>query len=356
MATPAIDPYYYASRMRELAGQKELTTGRGLTSDETTGILGAELQARYAAEDRRRQYALQQEQLAIQKDANERAAKAAESQALAATVGGVGQLALGSAALYGTGKQAGWWGATAATPAIGSGSSVPAITATGGYGTGVGGQTAAAWGGSVGTAGTGGTATTPAIAGTSTPATSGISSVALPAAGVAADIWSAETIRRGTSSYGRGGQSGTPWADDTGWGVAANLIFPLPGAIGGITGTAKKGFEDVTGVKSVICTELSRQGYIPKEILDYEHLYRLKHIDHVAYAGYRKLADPIIPLMQKSKIVTWLILPFGKGVAYEMAHRANPEIKGSKIGCFVLKHGLPICRWIFRRECKWQTS
>lgn len=341
MATPAIDPYYYQSRMRELAGQKELTTGRGLTSAETTGILDAELQSRYAAEDRRRQYALQQEQLAIQKDANERAAKAAEGQALAATVGGVGQLALGSAALYGTGKQAGWWGAT--TPAV-IGTGVPAVSAAD---TAALASTAAidpATG--LVTTGYGGVAGTPATGGVG----GGVSSVALPAAAAAADIWSAETIRRGTSAYGRGGQSVTPWADDTGWGVAANLIFPLPGAIGGAVNTVKTSFEKLTGTKSVICTELSRQGYIPQEILDYEHIYRLRHIGYGEYTGYRKLADPIIPLMQKSKIVTWLILPFGKGVAYEMAHRANPEIKGSRIGCFVLKHGLPICRWIAKRR------
>ena len=60
MASTALDPYYYQSRLRELQGQKELTTGRGLTQPETESILNAELSQRYNAELSRQQIANQE--------------------------------------------------------------------------------------------------------------------------------------------------------------------------------------------------------------------------------------------------------------------------------------------------------
>lgn len=226
-----IDPYYYQSKLRDIQGQRALTTGRGLSPEETTGILNSELDARYAGEDRRRQYAIQQQQLAIQQDAAKRAGEAANVQAIAGTVGGVGQLALGGTALYGMGKQAGWWGATQG--------GTPAIT-SGGFGT-TAGQTPA-WGGvpgqmSVIDPATGMTELYPATSEASALTSGGmgsISSVALPVAAAVGDIWNAEELRKGKSAYGKGGQAMTPWNDSSKWGVAANLTFPMVGAVGGI--------------------------------------------------------------------------------------------------------------------------
>lgn len=342
----ALDPYYYQSRMRELAGQKELTTGRGLTQPEMEAILNAELSARYTAEQNRRSQRIQEKALDAQTKAQEDAAEAAK-------LGGYAQLGVAGAyvgskvpAIVDYGKKAVNW-ATGATPAVtaaemaatkGALASTAAIDpATGLMTTGYGGMAGPA------------------------PITAG--GVALTAGAGYAGGKAGEYIVQQTPI-----EEITPWGGEKtesvmggiGGGAAAGAatgsIIPGVGTVvgavvGGIVGGVSAAVEN-----TVICTELSRQGYIPKEILEYEHIYRLKHIDHVAYTGYRKLADPIIPLMQKSKIVTWLILPFGKGVAYEMAHRANPEIKGSWLGCFILKHGLPICRWIVRRKLLCQIS
>ena len=341
MATPAIDPYYYQSRMRELSGQKELTTGRWLTQPELEAILNAELSQRYTAEQNRRSQRIQEKALDAQ-------TKAAEDAAEAAKLGGYAQLGVAGAYV---------------------GSKVPAIAETGkkaiNYVTGAAPAVTAA-----DLAATkGALASTAAIDPATGLMTTGYGGMSGPAAITAGDI------ALGAGAGYVGGKAGeyiveqtpieelTPWGGEktesvmggVGGGAAAGFVVggPVGAVVGGIVGGVSAAIDKGT----VICTELSRQGYIPKEILDYEHEYRLQNIDYPAYAGYRYLADPIVPLMKKSKLITWLILPFGKGVAYEMAHRANPAIKGSIIGKFVLKHGLPICRRITKRRTeKWQTS
>lgn len=349
MATPALDPYYYSSRMRELAGQKELTTGRGLTQPELEAILNAELSQRYTAEQNRRSQRIQEKALDAQTKAQEDAAEAAK-------LGGYAQLGVAGAyvgskvpAIAEAGKSAYNWVTGAA----------PAVTSMGAADTAALASTAAidpATG--VMTTGYGGMAGGPASIGTTALGYTGVGAAGYFGGKVGGEIADIPAVREATPWGGEktesiiGGVGGGAAA-----GAAAGSVIPVVGtAVGAVVGGIIGGVTTAISEGTVICTELSRQGYIPKEILDYEHIYRLKHIDHEAYTGYRKLADPIIPLMQKSKIVTWLILPFGKGVAYEMAHRANPEIKGSRIGCFILKHGLPICRWIVRRGYKWQTS
>lgn len=348
MAQPAIDPYYYQSRMRELSGQKELTTGRGLTQGELESILNAELSQRYTAEQNRRSQRIQEKALDAQTKAQEDAAEAAK-------LGGYAQLGVAGAyvgskvpAIAEAGKSAYNWVTGAA----------PAVTSMGAADTAALASTAAidpATG--LMTTGYGGMAGGPASIGTTALGYTGVGAAGY-AGGKAGEYIVKQTPIEEITPWGgektetvMGGIAGGAAA-----GAAVGSVVPVVGtAVGAVVGGIIGGLSAATE-ETVICTELSRQGYIPKEILDYEHIYRLKHIDYAAYTGYRKLADPIIPLMQKSKIVTWLILPFGKGVAYEMAHRANPEIKGSRIGCFILKHGLPICRWIVRRGYKWQTS
>src|SRR3990172_8798343 len=117
MANIAVDPYYYSSRMRELSGQKELTTGRGLTQPELEAILNAELYARYTAEQGRRQQKMQERALDIQE-------QSAEDQAEAAKLSGYAQLGVAGAyvgskvpAIADYGKKAVNW-VTGATPAV----------------------------------------------------------------------------------------------------------------------------------------------------------------------------------------------------------------------------------------------
>lgn len=326
----ALDPYYYSSRMRELSGQKELTTGRGLTQGELESILNAELSQRYTAEQNRRQQRLQEKALDIQSDAAKDAAKAAEMGGYAQLAVAGGYVGSKAPAIYETGKKAYDWAVGA--PAISTVSTaapmaIPAGTTAG----------AAATKGQF-------LLNAPTVAGTEAGIGSTALGIAAPlAVGYGVQQLTEEALGERGSYAASGATMGTMIGGPVGAMVGAG--------VGYVVGTVK----DISG--TVICTELSRQGYIPKEVLTYEYDYRIRNIDTQAYMGYRQMADPIVRLMQKSKLITWMILPFGRGVAYEMAHRANPDIKGSRIGCFILKHGLPLCRWVARRRVgNWQTS
>jgi len=110
---------------------------------------------------------------------------------------------------------------------------------------------------------------------------------------------------------------------------------------------------------SVLCTELSHQGKLDKEVLRTEGIYVSRHVTKDEYSGYRIIADPLVKLMQRSKLFTQIIAPFIRAFAYEMAHRVNPEIQGSKLGSYILLYGIPICRFVYKLRdwrLSWQVS
>lgn len=242
MALPALDPYYFQSRLRELQGQKELTTGRGLTQPETEAILNAELNQRYTTELSRRQIANQER---IQEKAIKQQEDAAKSQSQAAMVSGVGQLAQAGVSTYGMGVQQGWWGATAATPAVTG-------TVTGaGAGAGAGGAGATtpmvaaptATGAGAGSAGAG--------AGSSGASAGGMGAGSIVGLILASAVFAAghtELARKDDTWYGSTVAAGTPWKDQKlgEWGgflnVATAPFFPEMLTWGTImkSGTAKK--------------------------------------------------------------------------------------------------------------------
>ena len=95
----------------------------------------------------------------------------------------------------------------------------------------------------------------------------------------------------------------------------------------------------------VLCSELARQGKLESSIVDQEWEYIKCLITYDEYTGYRIIADPLVKLMQKSRIFTWAIAPLIRAFAYEMASRVNPEIQGNKLGTVILAVGLPMCRF-----------
>ncbi len=99
----------------------------------------------------------------------------------------------------------------------------------------------------------------------------------------------------------------------------------------------------------VLCSELSRQGGLEKEILDEEWSYIRERITAEEYAGYRIMADPAVKLMQKSRTFTRIISPFIRAFAYEMASRVNRDREGNELGRVILGVGLPLCALIGRR-------
>jgi hypothetical protein len=122
---------------------------------------------------------------------------------------------------------------------------------------------------------------------------------------------------------------------------------------GGILGVIATGIAKI--VKTVLCTELARQGLLDKEVLRTEGIYVSRHITEEEYSGYRIIADPLVTLMQKSKVFTLMIAPFIRAFAYEMAHRVDSNIKGSSLGKFILWSGLPLCRKVYSLKY-WRLS
>jgi len=126
--------------------------------------------------------------------------------------------------------------------------------------------------------------------------------------------------------------------------IAAGAAMGAPAGPAGIAVGATVGA--ITGLVTggtVICTELRRQGYLNDEVYEGDKQYR-SIATEAEYRGYRILADPIVEKMQKSRLFTWVVSLLGVPTATEMAHRVNPEIKGTLIGKIMLWLFIPICR------------
>jgi hypothetical protein len=92
--------------------------------------------------------------------------------------------------------------------------------------------------------------------------------------------------------------------------------FIIGAAIGGVTSLV----DDV----SVVCSELKRQGLLDRKIHRAATMYALKMASPLFYTFYRAHGDKLVPLMKRSKLFTYLVLPFGRGLAREAAHRYDP--------------------------------
>lgn len=96
---------------------------------------------------------------------------------------------------------------------------------------------------------------------------------------------------------------------------------------------------------TVICTELHRQGFMPADVyaLDQEYGTQLAKHDPAVYAGYIRLATPVVRLMKKSRLFTRLVWVLAKPWAEEMAHQMGKG-KGSLLGKAIMAVGYPLCR------------
>ena len=142
---------------------------------------------------------------------------------------------------------------------------------------------------------------------------------------------------------------------------ARNLGFQKQQALMSLTAGELASAREADAYKSansgkVICTELCEQGYLPKEVLDLDHKHSDKHVDIASRVGYWKWAKYVVNAMKKSKIITHLVKPIGMSWAYEMAHREEPEnYKSNLLGKLVIAIGVPICRYIGKKELAKKT-
>jgi len=93
---------------------------------------------------------------------------------------------------------------------------------------------------------------------------------------------------------------------------------------------------------TVICTELHRQGLMSDEIYEADQRFGAKQ-DAAVIAGYHIWGIPLASVMRKSRVVTMLIAPLAIAWAEDMAGKPN------RLGAFLNKIGIPICRFIGSR-------
>lgn len=105
------------------------------------------------------------------------------------------------------------------------------------------------------------------------------------------------------------------------------------------------------GGGKVICTELHRQGRISDEVYASDHAVGLRIAVEQpdVVAGYHLWAIPLVNLMQKSKLVTKAVEPFGKAWANEMHYQETGKGKSSLLGRLIMSLGVPACGAVGKR-------
>jgi hypothetical protein len=124
--------------------------------------------------------------------------------------------------------------------------------------------------------------------------------------------------------------------------LAQDLVIKASGELAKITApTLEKGKsvskKSSSGMKTVICTELMRQGKLSEELYNAGHEHFLSLPPEVI-VGYRVWADKVVPLMQKSPLLSKMLAPVANA-RYEMIVNK----KFSLIGAATIYIGQPIC-------------
>lgn len=101
------------------------------------------------------------------------------------------------------------------------------------------------------------------------------------------------------------------------------------------------------GGGTVICTVLHSNGLISDGIYKLDAQYG-KLVDPIIYAGYRKLADPLVILMTNGKwyneYLVKLVFLLGYPAVVAMAASLDASYKASLYGKFILRSGTKLCR------------
>jgi len=103
-------------------------------------------------------------------------------------------------------------------------------------------------------------------------------------------------------------------------------------------------------VKSVICTELQRQGLLPTKYWQADELFgkQIRKLRPDIYKGYMRFAKPIVRWMKKSKLITkivsWFAIPWAESMAYIMGYK----LKDNKFGRAIMWVGIRLCEFLGR--------
>jgi hypothetical protein len=146
------------------------------------------------------------------------------------------------------------------------------------------------------------------------------------------------------SSPAGGAQAAAGHAPGTGVGNAAatqsrNDPHPTP------TGIAADGQGDGTNDTgdTVICTELYRQGIMPRHIWEADERFG-DTLDKTARDGYHIFAIPWVKVMQRSPLATRLTWLVARPWAQHMAFQMGALEEDNAFGRMLMKIGIPLCR------------
>jgi hypothetical protein len=334
----ATDPYYFSRDLFNIQSQRRaLGSGREFTPEALSSVVSSNFKAQQENEVTQSNIRQNQERIAQEGERINQASldsnKAQHENARASETAGImgaAQLAISAPlsiyagkALIGSTPQAAVTGATSTT------------------------GTSAAAGGEIISAGT-----TTGIApgpGVGVVAAEGAGGVAVVAASIAGTNWAARELKLPGKAdwYGAGAGIGGAM-------VSATLI---PLAVGkdiwdwasNNIGTphAEVNLGPVHA-SSIICTELNRQGLLKDSMLRASSAYIRKHQEEDGnrdfYLGYLIFAAPIVEKMKKSKIFTYLMIPYGSIICRECASRESNKYKSTFISrliffisCFFFK-------------------
>ena len=106
--------------------------------------------------------------------------------------------------------------------------------------------------------------------------------------------------------------------------------------------------------EKVICGEMHRQGRIstPIYLADQEFGQHIREQDPYVMDGYLAWANKVVSLMQKSCAFSWFVALFAKPWAREMYRRETGRGRGSLAGKVMMKIGIPLCRFIGKRNAR----
>ena len=111
---------------------------------------------------------------------------------------------------------------------------------------------------------------------------------------------------------------------------------------------------DTGGIGKVICGEMHRQGRISTPVYeaDQEFGQHMREQDPYVMDGYLAWANTVVRLMQKSCAFSWFVALFAKPWAREMYRRETGRGRGSLAGKVMMKIGIPLCRFIGKRNAR----
>ncbi len=132
-------------------------------------------------------------------------------------------------------------------------------------------------------------------------------------------------------------------------GSSSNTSDPTSSDFSGDVGEGVGG-----GDGSVLCTELHRQGILSDTLYEADSKYGGK-LDSDIISGYHRWAVPVARAMKKSRIVTMFWKPLVLAWAEHAAYKEGVLPKDNSLGIFIEFIGIPICRFLNKKEVvQWQ--